>query len=190
MDEQKMKSIIESMLFAKGEEVELEDIAKVLEIPNEEVEKIVDIMIKEYKSLDRGIEIIRLRDSIQLCTKKENYDYVENLFDKRNKTNLSGAALEVLAIVSYNPKITRAEIEAIRGVSSDTTLYRLLEYNLIEEAGKIDAPGKPIGYRTTNEFLRIFGYSSLDELPRMPSMANVMENQLKIELDVQEVAEE
>lgn len=183
MDEQKMKSIIESMLFARGEEVDIENIASVLELPKEEVEILIDIMQEEYKSLDRGIEIIRLENNVQLCTKKENYNYVESLFDKRNKANLSSAALEVLAIISYNPKITRAEIEAIRGVNSDTSLYRLLEYGLIEEAGKVDAPGKPMGYKTTNEFLRIFGYGSLGELPEMPS---IMENQLGMQLEIEE----
>ena len=88
--------------------------------------------------------------------------------DKRNKPNLSNAALETLAIVAYNPKITRAEIEAIRGVSADACVYKLLEYGLIEEAGKIDLPGKPMSYKTTSDFLRMFGYSSLEELPELP----------------------
>jgi len=183
MDEQKVKSIIESMLFAKGEEIEIYNIASVLEMSKEDINTIVNNMIEEYKSLDRGLEIIRLDDGIQLCTKKENYEYIENLFDQRNKANLSSAGLEVLSIIAYNPKITRAEIESIRGVNSDTSLYRLLEYGLIEEAGKVDAPGKPMGFKTTSEFLRIFGYSSLDELPQMPSMLN---NQLEIETQKEE----
>ena len=90
------------------------------------------------------------------------------MLDKRNKPSLSNAALETLAIVAYNPQITRAEIEAIRGVSADACVYKLLEYGLIEEAGKIDLPGKPMSYKTTPEFLRMFGYSSLEELPELP----------------------
>ena len=173
MNEQKIKSIIESMLFARGEEVKLDDIAVVLELPKEVIEKIINIMEEEYKSLDRGIEIIKLKDCVQLCTKKENAGYIEALFDKRNKINLSNAGFEVLAIIAYNSKVTRAEIESIRGVNSDASLYRLLEYGLIEEAGKVDVPGKPMGYKTTNEFLRIFGYNSLDELPDILSKKTV-----------------
>lgn len=191
MDEQKIKSIIESMLFAKGEEVEIESIASVLDLSKDDVKKILSIMGEEYKALDRGIELINLEDSVQLCTKKENYGYIESLFDKRNKVNLSSAALEVLAIISYNPKISRAEIENIRGVNSDTSIYRLLEYGLIEEAGKIDAPGKPMGFKTTNEFLRIFGYNSLQDLPQMPSVIdNELGIQLKIEDEIEDIKQE
>jgi segregation and condensation protein B len=90
------------------------------------------------------------------------------VLDKRNKPNLSNAALETLAIIAYNPKITRAEIEAIRGVSADACVYKLLEYGLIEEAGKVDLPGRPMSYQTTSDFLRMFGYASLEELPELP----------------------
>ena len=113
-------------------------------------------------------EIINVEDAYQLCTKKENYEYIYPVFDKRSKPNLSTAALETLAIIAYNPRITRAEIETIRGVNSDGTLYKLLDYNLIEEAGKLDAPGKPMTYKTSKEFLKMFGISSLNELPALP----------------------
>ena len=103
-----------------------------------------------------------------MCTKKEFYEYVYPLFDNRAKPTISNAAMETLAIIAYNPKITRSEIEAVRGVSVDGTIYKLLEYNLIEEAGKLDAPGRPTLYRTTSNFLKMFGMSSLDELPELP----------------------
>ena len=103
-----------------------------------------------------------------MTTKKGAYECLVQLFDNRAKPSLSSAALEILSIIAYNPKITRAEIEAIRGVNSDGTLYRLLEYHLVEEAGKMDAPGRPTMYRTTDEFLKMFGISSLDELPELP----------------------
>ena len=125
-------------------------------------------MQEEYKQENRGIEIIKMEDSYQLCSKKELYSYIYPVLDKRNKPSLSNAALETLAIVAYNPQITRAEIEAIRGVSADACVYKLLEYGLIEEAGKLDLPGKPMSYKTTPEFLRMFGYSSLEELPELP----------------------
>ena len=92
------------------------------------------------------------------------------MLDNRAKPNLSQAALEVLAIVAYNPKITRAEMEKIRGVSSDSAMNKLLEYNLIEEAGKLDAPGRPMTYKTTDEFLRLFGYKSLEDMPKLPTL--------------------
>ena len=125
-------------------------------------------MKEDYKKENRGIELITMKDGYQLCTKKELYDYIYPILDKRNKPNLSNASLETLAIISYNPRITRAEIEAIRGVSADACVYKLLEYGLIEEAGKTDLPGKPMSYKTTNEFLKMFGFSSLEELPELP----------------------
>ena len=109
-----------------------------------------------------------MEDSYQLCSKKELYSYIYPVLDKRNKPSLSNAALETLAIVAYNPQITRAEIEAIRGVSADACVYKLLEYGLIEEAGKADLPGRPTTYKTTQEFLKMFGYTDLNKLPELP----------------------
>ena len=139
-----------------------------LEISKEEIETIVNSMQEDYQKEERGIELIKIDDSYQLCSKKELHEYIYPVLDKRNKPNLSNAALETLAIVAYNPKITRAEIEAIRGVSADACVYKLLEYGLIEEAGKIDLPGKPMSYQTTKDFLRMFGYTSLNDLPELP----------------------
>lgn len=168
MEINKLKSMIEAILFAAGRPVTKNEIVLALEISEEDVENIIQNMQEEYKNESRGIELIKVEDSYQLCTKKELYEYVYPVLDKRNKPNLSNAALETLSIIAYNPKITRAEIEAIRGVSADACVYKLLEYGLIEEAGKIDLPGKPMSYKTTNEFLRMFGYSSLEDLPELP----------------------
>ncbi len=168
MEINQKKSIIEAILFAAGRPVEKSELILVLEISSEDIDNIVKSMQEEYKKENRGIELIVLENSYQLCTKKELYEYIYPVLDKRNKPNLSKAALETLAIIAYNPKITRAEIEAIRGVSADACVYKLLEYGLIEEAGKIDLPGKPMSYKTTNEFLRMFGYNSLEELPELP----------------------
>lgn len=168
MEINQKKSIIEAILFSAGRPVNKSEIVLALEITEEDIENIIKSMQEEYKSEERGIELIKIEDSYQLCTKKELYDYIYPILDKRNKPNLSNASLETLAIIAYNPKITRAEIEAIRGVSADACVYKLLEYGLIEESGKIDLPGKPMSYKTTNEFLRMFGYNSLDELPQLP----------------------
>ena len=168
MEINKTKSIIEAILFAAGRPVNKKELVLNLEISEEDIENIIASMQEEYKEENRGIEIIRLEDSYQLVTKKELYDFIYPVLDKRNQPNLSNAALETLAIIAYNPKITRAEIESIRGVSADACVYKLLEYGLIEEAGKIDLPGKPMSYKTTQDFLRKFGYSSLEELPELP----------------------
>lgn len=168
MEKEKIKSIIEAILFAAGRAVTVNELIMSLEISKNEIEDIIEQMQEEYKKESRGIEIIKIYESYQLCTKKELYDYIYPVIDKRAKPNLSNAALETLAIIAYNPHIIRAEIEAIRGVSADACIYKLLEFGLIEEAGKIDAPGKPMSYKTSKEFLKMFGYTSLSDLPDLP----------------------
>lgn len=168
MEINQKKSIIEAILFAAGRPVTKNELILALEISAEDIDNIIKNMQEEYKKEDRGIELISIENSYQLCTKKELYEYIYPVLDKRSKPNLSNAALETLSIIAYNPKITRAEIEAIRGVSADACVYKLLEYGLIEEAGKIDLPGKPMSYKTTGDFLRMFGYNSLGDLPELP----------------------
>ncbi len=166
MEIDKIKSVIEAILFAAGRIVKEEELVLSLELSPDEIQSIIESMKLDYK--DRGIEIIKVDNGYQLCSKKEFAEYIYPILDKRVKPNLSNAALETLAIIAYNPKITRAEIEAIRGVNADASIYKLLEFGLIEIAGKLDAPGRPTIYKTTNEFLRMFGYSSLEELPELP----------------------
>ena len=168
MDYKKQQGIIESILFAAGRQVEIKELMSATELGQDEITSIVEIMKNEYNNENRGIEIIKVNDAYQLCAKKENYEYIYPIFDKRSKPNLSPAALEVISIIAYNPKITRAEIESIRGVGSDGTIYKLLEYELIQEAGRLDAPGRPTMYETTPKFLKMFGLSNLDELPELP----------------------
>ena len=168
MELEKQKAIVEAILFSAGRVIKINELMAILEVTSDEVISIINDMQADYAKNDRGIEIIKVEDGYQLATKKEMYEYLYPIFDKRSKPNLSQASMETLAIIAYNPKITRAEIEAIRGVNSDGTLYRLLEYHLVEEAGKMDAPGRPTMYRTTYEFLKMFGISSLDELPELP----------------------
>ena len=168
MELRKEQAIIEAMLFASGREVKIKEIMNVLEIGAEDIDRIVNNMKIKYESDDSGIEIIKVEDGYQLCTKKELYDYIYPILDNRAKPTISNAALETLSIIAYNPKITRAEIEAIRGVSADGTIYKLLEYNLIEEAGRLDAPGRPTMFKVTSNFMKMFGISNLDELPELP----------------------
>ena len=162
------KAALEAILFATGREVKINELMIALELGQDDVIGLINNLKNKLSSPDSGIELIKVEEGYQLITKKEYYNYIFPIFDKRNKPNLSQSALETLSIIAYNPRITRAEIEAIRGVNSDGTIYKLSEYNLIEQAGKIDAPGKPMSYKTTKEFLRMFGMSSLDELPELP----------------------
>ena len=164
----KEQAIIEAMLFSTGREIKIKEIMNALEIGSEDIEKIMQNMKLKYDNEDSGIELIKVEDGYQLCTKKEYYDYICPLFDNRAKPTISNAALETLSIIAYNPKITRAQIEAIRGVGSDGIIYKLLEYNLIEEAGRLDAPGRPTMYEVTTNFMKMFGICSLDELPELP----------------------
>ena len=168
MEHKKIKGVIESILFAAGREVKINELMSALELSSEEIIKAIDSLKEDYDKEERGLSILKVEDAYQLSTKKDNYEYIYPIFDKRSKPNLSVAALETLSIIAYNPRITRAEIETIRGVNTDGTIYKLLDYNLIEEAGKLDAPGKPMTYKTSKEFLRMFGISSLDELPELP----------------------
>lgn len=168
MEIDKTKSIIEAILFSAGRVVETKELMTILELSSEDIELIMQNMKTEFEEQNRGIEIIKVNSGYQLCSKKEYYDYIYPIFDNRAKPTLSPAAVETLSIIAYNPKITRAEVEQIRGVNSDGTIYKLLEYNLIEEVGRLDAPGRPAIYSVTNEFLKMFGISSLEELPELP----------------------
>ena len=190
MEINKVKSIIESILFSAGREVTMHELIMILEMSKEDIENIVLNMQEEYKAEDRGIELIKIDNSYQLTSKKELYEYIYPVVDKRAKPNLSNAALETLSIVAYNPKITRPEIEAIRGVSADGCIYKLLEYGLIEESGKTDLPGKPMGFRTTGDFLRMFGYTSLEDLPELPRYKLDENQQIVIDDLVTEEVEE
>ncbi len=179
MEIQKQKEIIEAILFSAGRVVTQEELVLALEIDKKQVEELVKNMQKDFAN--RGIEIIKIEDGYQLCSKKEYYENIYPILDKRAKPNLSTAALETLAIIAYNQRATRAEIEAIRGVNSDGTIYKLLDYGLIEDAGKADLPGKPTTYKTTPEFLKLFGYENLSNLPELPKYKLDSNRQIVIE---------
>lgn len=176
---------IEAILFAAGKPVTIKMLCELLEKEKDEIRDAAQNL--EVKLLERnsGIQLIRLNDGYQLATVETFYDYICKMLDNRPKPTLSQAALEVLSIVAYNPKITRAEMEKIRGVSSDSAMNRLLEYNLIEDAGRMDAPGRPVMYQTTDEFLKMFGYKSLKDLPDLPKLKEELE-----QLEMEEVQEE
>ncbi len=190
MEIEKLKAVIEAILFACGREVKINELMSALELSGEDVLNIIESLKADYEMGNRGIEIIKVNDGFQLTTKKEYYEYIYPIFDKRSKPNLSNSALETLSIIAYNPKITRPEIEAIRGVNSDGTMYKLLEYNLIEAVGKADAPGRPTMYEVTTEFYRMFGFSSLEELPELPRYKLDENQQIVIDEIIEENSEE
>ena len=165
MDTKKIESVIEAILFTMGESVEASRIAKVIEQETSTTKKIIRKMMARYEEEDRGIRIIELGDSFQMCTKKEMYEYLILIAKQPKKYHLTDVVLETLSIIAYKQPVTRLEIEKIRGVKSDHAVNKLIEYDLIQEVGRMDAPGRPILFGTTEEFLRRFGVQSVEELP-------------------------
>ncbi|MBE6818280.1 MAG: SMC-Scp complex subunit ScpB [Ruminococcaceae bacterium] len=159
---------IEAMLFAAGEPVEAEKIATVLEMKSEKVVELITSLQQEYESRNSGICILKLGDSFQMCSAKAYLDVIRTLLELKKNTPLSQAALEVLAIVAYNQPVTKAFIEQVRGVDCSGVLRSLTEKALIEEKGRLDLPGRPLLYGSTENFLRCFGLESLDDLPELP----------------------
>lgn len=160
-----LAAAIEAILFSVGDAVSVKELAKVLEAEENEVSTVIEYMVKEYEEEKRGIKIIKLEDSYQLCTKQEYYDYLIKLVNMPKKHVLTDALMETLSIIAYKQPITRQEIEAIRGVSCVHAINKLVEYKLIGEVGRLDAVGRPILFGTTEDFMRSFGVTSLDELP-------------------------
>lgn len=161
----KTEAAIEAVLFSVGDAVEIKELAKVLELDEETVEKIIRDMADRYEAEDRGIHIVKLEQSVQLCTKNEYYDVLTKVVNMPKKHSLTDSLMETLSIVAYKQPVTRQEIEAIRGVSCVHAINKLVEYNLITEVGRLDAVGRPILFGTTEDFLRCFGVTSMDELP-------------------------
>lgn len=168
MEQEKIKGVIEAILFSAGRVVKMKELMTILEESSDTIIKTIGKMQDEYQNENRGIEIIRVEDGYQLASKKQYYEYLSQLLGKQTKPNLSQASLEVLSIIAYNHRATKTDVETIRGVDSSASIYRLLEYNLIEQAGKSDLPGKPMTYKVTQEFLKTFGLNSLNELPELP----------------------
>ncbi len=161
----KTEAAIEAVLFSVGDAVEIKELAKVLELDEETVEKIIRDMADRYEAEDRGIHIVKLEQSVQLCTKNEYYDVLTKVVNMPKKHSLTDSLMETLSIVAYKQPVTRQEIEAIRGVSCVHAINKLVEYNLITEVGRLDAVGRPILFGTTEDFLRCFGVTSMDDLP-------------------------
>lgn len=164
-DDEKIGAM-EALLFSLGHSVEIGTLAECLEIPEEEAGDIINTLIKKYAKDKFGIEIIRLENSVQMCTKKKYYNVIKKMVKTPRKYTLSETVLETLSIIAYKQPVTRVEIEKIRGVSCGHQINRLLEYDLIKELGRLDAPGKPLLFGTTEQFLKSFGVESIEDLPQ------------------------
>jgi segregation and condensation protein B len=163
----KVKAVIEALVFASSEPVSLKDLAEITQLHEHTVKQLVYDLIAEYKREQRGIQIKEIAGGYQFVTNAEYADYIEKLKKVPRPNPLSQAALETLAIIAYKQPITRAEIEALRGVRVESSLATLLERSLIQEAGRKDTPGRPILYTTTTRFLSYFGLNTLDALPKI-----------------------
>ena len=165
MSIEKTEAAIEAILFTMGESVEAEKIAVAIEHDVDTTVRIIHNMMDKYENEDRGIKIIELEGSFQLCTKEEYYDNLIRICSQPRRYTLTDAALETLSIIAYKQPVTKIEIERIRGVNSDRSVNKLVELELVKEVGRLDAPGRPMLFGTTEEFLRTFGVGSIDELP-------------------------
>ena len=192
MERDELVQAVEAMIFASGRPVSAKAISEILEVETKEIEEAIEVLKEKLLERNSGVQIIKVNDSYQFATLEKFYAYICKLLDNRPTPTLSQAALEVLSIVAYNQCTTRAEIERVRGVSSDSALNKLLEYNLVEEAGKMNAPGRPMMYKTTEDFLKMFGYTSLKDLPELPDIKEALgeeDGQVRIGENVESVTE-
>lgn len=179
-----LEAAIEAILFTMGNSVELSVIAKALQQDTETTRKLMQRMIDRYNEKGHGLQIIELEQSYQMCTKREYYEYLIRIALQPKKPALTEVMLETLSIIAYKQPVTKAEIEKIRGVKCDHAINKLVEYNLIKELGRLDAPGRPILFGTTEEFLRSFGVQGVDDLP-VPDPVKVADFKAEAEEEVQ-----
>lgn len=175
MRREEIKHIIEAVMFAYGDPISIKELNYIIneELSSKEIEYMLNSLIEEYSTNNRGIQIIKLEDKYQMCTNKEYADFIKKILEPKKKKSLSQATLETLTIIAYKQPITKVEIEDIRGVKCDKVLQTLLENDLIREAGRLNKIGKPIIYRTTNEFLKLLNIEKLEDLPPLEEFQNI-----------------
>ena len=185
MNDNQLLAAVEAILFTMGGSVETSRLAAALEISGEKLLEIMTMLRDKYEREDSGIRVIRLEDSYQLCTKKEYYEVLIRIASIPKKINLTDVLLETLSIIAYKQPVTKLEIEKIRGVKSDHAVNRLVEYELVTELGRLDAPGRPILFGTTENFLRHFGVDSINDLPQVdPEKKENFRHEAEKEIDV------
>ena len=173
MDIKNIEGIIEAILFAKGEAVPLKTISYTIEKTEDETKAILKTLMVKYEEEKRGIKIIEIDNTYQMCTNPEYFSYIKNMYSVPQKKVISQTLLETLAIIAYKQPITKMQIEYIRGVSCEHAINSLIKYELIEEKGRLDTPGKPILFGTTNYFLKYFGFNSLDNMPNIDNEEDI-----------------
>ena len=176
MKNTELKCAVQAILFASGAPVPLETISRALEQKPKQTQLILDELIREYSSEEYGIKIVRLEDSYQMCSKREYGEYIRRVMDIKRNAPLSQAAMEVLAVVAYNQPVTKAFVEQVRGVDCSGVIGSLCQKGLIEEKGRLELPGRPLLYGTTDHFLRCFSIETLDGLPKLPEKKEDNEN--------------
>jgi len=189
MEKKKAKAVLEAILFTMGDSVEIDRLAAVIEEDKDTTKKLLDEMAEAYQKEDRGIALTTLENAVQLCTKSELYEYLIKIAKTPKKFVLTDTLLETLSIIAYKQPITRLEIEKVRGVSCDHAVNRLLEFELITEVGRLDAPGRPLLFGTTEQFLRSFGVKSIEELPELSAVQieefkQQAESEVEMQLDI------
>ena len=189
MEKNKAKAVLEAILFTMGDSVEIDRLAAVIEEDKDTTKKLLDEMAEAYQEEGRGIALTTLEDAVQLCTKSELYEYLIKIAKTPKKFVLTDTLLETLSIIAYKQPITRLEIEKVRGVSCDHAVNRLLEFELITEVGRMDAPGRPLLFGTKEQFLRSFGWKSIEELPELSAVQieefkQQAESEVEMQLDI------
>lgn len=185
----KLEAAIEAILFAMGDSVELNHIANAIGHDTKTTRNMIRNMMDKYNGEDRGIRIMELEQSYQMCTKAEMYDYLIKIAKQPKKHVLTEIMMETLSIVAYKQPVTKLEIEKIRGVKSDHAMNKLIEYGLVEEVGRLNVPGRPILFATTEEFLRRFGIQTIEDLPslnqeQLEEFKSEAEEEAQLKLDV------
>ena len=186
---EELNNIVEAIMFALGREISTEELAKTLEVEEEKVIEAVEALKEKYND-EKGVKLVNVNGMVQLVTNNKYYEYVNKFVENTKRQSLSVSAQETLAIIAYNPKITKTEIENIRGVNSDFAVSRLLECGLIEEVARLNLPGRPAAYSVTNEFLRSCGIEKVEDLPEYENIKIKDEQMLVSDYGKEEIKEE
>ncbi len=189
MERTKAKAVLEAILFTMGDSVGIDSLASVIEEDKKTTREILEEMMQNYSAEDKGIGLTMLEDAVQMCTKGELYEYLIKIAKAPKKFVLTDTLLETLSIIAYKQPVTRLEIERVRGVSCDHAGNKLLEYDLITEVGRLDAPGRPLLFGTTEQFLRSFGVKSIEDLPELNAVQieefkQQAESEVQLQLDI------
>ena len=179
----KFKYIIESILFASGDPVDINTLTDVLEIPKQEIETMLNELTDEYNYNLRGFNIVKINNTYQLTSRTIYFEHIKKVLKRNASSNLSKAALEALAIVAYKQPVSRMEIDYIRGVQSSSSMHLLLDRGLIETCGKLDIPGKPTAYKTSAEFLRLLDIEKIEDLKSFDTFSDLIQEKLENQID-------